>query len=277
MEVDAQVGTVLEALQSRPEVAANTVIVFTSDHGEYGSSHGLRGKGASAYEEAIRVPLIVKDPREKLTAAPQLVRTQLSSHVDLAGLLLTIARGSNAWRNDERYAHIAGRLDLAAILADPSAPGREFVLHATDEIVTEFAIEPYAAQAPLHVTGIRTPRAKLVTYTHWEHHSIQPLARGAEVELYDYSTQAGRLEIENGAGRNPIESDLRAQLSQAIETELREPLPRRLGEAHARGFANYFSTARHAATAAAARRKLRSERLVGQLPSGDTGGNRPGG
>ena len=37
--------------QSRPEVAANTVIVFTSDHGEYGASHGLRGKGAGAYEE----------------------------------------------------------------------------------------------------------------------------------------------------------------------------------------------------------------------------------
>ena len=39
------------------------MIVFTSDHGEYGASHGLRGKGASAYEEGIRVPLIVKDPR----------------------------------------------------------------------------------------------------------------------------------------------------------------------------------------------------------------------
>ena len=55
---------------SRPEVAANTVIVFTSDHGEYGASHGLRGKGASAYEEGIRVPLLVKDPRGVLTARP---------------------------------------------------------------------------------------------------------------------------------------------------------------------------------------------------------------
>ena len=54
-------GSVLRTLHSRPEVEANTVIVFTSDHGEYGASHGLRGKGASAYEEALRVPLIVKD------------------------------------------------------------------------------------------------------------------------------------------------------------------------------------------------------------------------
>ena len=149
LQVDEQVGRVLDALQSRPEVAANTVIVFTSDHGEYGGSHGLRGKGAGAYDEAIRVPLLVADPRGKLTSAPEEQRTQLTSSVDVAPLLLTIASGSDAWRSERRYEHLAQRLDLAAILADPSAPGRPYVLHATDETVTEFAIEPYAADAPL--------------------------------------------------------------------------------------------------------------------------------
>ena len=46
-EVDGHIGRVLDALERRPRVAANTVIVFTSDHGEYGASHGLRGKGAA--------------------------------------------------------------------------------------------------------------------------------------------------------------------------------------------------------------------------------------
>src|ERR1019366_3115343 len=45
-EVDRHVGHVLRTLASNPKVAANTVVVFTSDHGEYGASHGLRGKGA---------------------------------------------------------------------------------------------------------------------------------------------------------------------------------------------------------------------------------------
>ena len=45
LEVDHHVGHVMRTLESRPEVAANTVIVFTSDHGEYGASHGLRGQG----------------------------------------------------------------------------------------------------------------------------------------------------------------------------------------------------------------------------------------
>ena len=89
-----------DTLDSRPQVAANTVIVFTSDHGEYGASHGLRGKGAGAYEEAIRVPLIVKDPRGVLTSAPERARTQLTSSVDVAPLLLTIASGSDEWRRE---------------------------------------------------------------------------------------------------------------------------------------------------------------------------------
>jgi len=36
-DVDHHIGRVLRTLQSSPEVAENTVIVFTSDHGEYGS------------------------------------------------------------------------------------------------------------------------------------------------------------------------------------------------------------------------------------------------
>ncbi len=263
LEVDRHIGQVMRTLESRPEVAANTVIVFTSDHGEYGASHGLRGKGASAYEECTRVPLLVKDPRGLLTAAPEVQRTQLSSSVDVAPLLLTIATGSDAWRSDPHYAQIAGRLDLAAILADPTAPGRSFVLHATDETVTEFAVEPYAADAPLHVVAMRTPQAKYVTYSNWPYSGIAPKSEGQEVELYDYSTHSGRLELHNSAGESALEEGLRAEYEQAFNEELRAPLPRRLVPAHARGFADYFSTARHIAISAAARRKRRGEREAG--------------
>jgi arylsulfatase A-like enzyme len=264
LQVDRHIGQVTRTLESRPEIAANTVIVFTSDHGEYGASHGLRGKGASGYEECIRVPLLVKDPRGLLTAAPETPRTQLSSSVDVAPLLLTIATGSDVWRGDPHYSHIAGRLDLAGILADPSAPGRELVLHATDETVTEFAIEPYAADAPLHVVAMRTPQAKYATYTNWPYDGITPKAQGEEVELYDYSTQSGRLELHNSAGESSLEEGLRAEYERAFKDELRAPLPGRLVAAHARGFADYFSTARHSAVSAAARRKRRSEREAGQ-------------
>ncbi|MGH2833955.1 MAG: sulfatase-like hydrolase/transferase, partial [Solirubrobacteraceae bacterium] len=126
-EVDGHIGGVLETLASRPSVAANTVVVFTSDHGEYGGAHGLRGKGAGAYEEAIRVPLVVRDPRGTLNAAPGQIREQLSSSVDVAPLLMSIASGSQAWREESRYAHLANRLDITGILTDPSARGRSHV------------------------------------------------------------------------------------------------------------------------------------------------------
>jgi arylsulfatase A-like enzyme len=265
LEVDRHIGHVLRVLESRPEVAANTVVLFTSDHGEYGASHGLRGKGASGYEECIRVPLIVKDPRGVLTSEPEHVRNQLTSSVDVAPLLLTIASGSNDWRSEPHYAHIAERLDLAAILADPTSPGRPYVLHATDETVTEFAVEPYAADAPLHVVAMRTPQAKFATYSNWPGEGIVPLSPGQETELYDYGSYSGRLELHNSAGNSPLEAALRAEFEQAFNDELRQPLPGRLRAAHAAGFADYFSTAKNVATKAAVRRKLRSERSVGPL------------
>ncbi len=147
------------------------------------------------------MPLIVKDPRGVLTRAPERVREQLTSSVDVAPLLLTIASGSDDWRREPHYAHLADRLDLAGILADPAAPGRPYVLHATDETVTEFAIEPYAADAPLHVIALRTPEAKYATYSNWPAEGIDPLSSGQESELYDYRTHSGRLELHNAAGQ----------------------------------------------------------------------------
>ncbi len=58
---DEQVGLVLDALANSP-FAQNTIIVFLSDHGEYGGSHGLRRKGNAVYDESIRVPFYVQFP-----------------------------------------------------------------------------------------------------------------------------------------------------------------------------------------------------------------------
>jgi arylsulfatase A-like enzyme len=257
--VDGHVGRILRTLRSRPEVAANTVVLFTSDHGEYGASHGLRGKGGGAYEEAIRVPLVVKDLRGKLTAAPRRARTQLTSSVDVAPLLLTIAHGSQAWREDPHYAHLAGRADLASMLADPSAPGRPHVLHTTDEIVTEFATEAYAANAPLHVVALRTAMAKYATYSNWRPDGITQEPGAQERELYDYRTRAGRHELRNVAGASRLEPALHAALERALHEELRGPLPGRLQPAHGRGFSDYFLTATQAALRATSARLRREE------------------
>ncbi|HTB50773.1 MAG TPA: sulfatase-like hydrolase/transferase [Solirubrobacteraceae bacterium] len=278
-EVDGHIGAVLNTLASRPDVAANTVILFTSDHGEYGASHGMRGKGGGAYEEAIRVPLIVRDLRDRqITQAPAQTRTGLTSSVDVAPLMLDIATGSSSWRNDGIYSHIASRHDVSAMLGDPSAPGREYVLHATDETVTEFALEPYAADAPLHVVALRTPKAKYATYSNFAPDSIKLLKAGRETELYDYSTAQGRMELNNVAGRSALESKLNAQMQRAVRDELREPLPKRLYSAHKRGLLDYFNTAERAATKATEERRKRAERETEEeAPFGEEPGLANGG
>jgi arylsulfatase A-like enzyme len=263
-EVDGQIGRVLRALHSNPEVAAKTVIVFTADHGEYAGSHGLRGKGGGVYDEGIRVPLIVKDPTGTYTRAPHRVRSQLTSSVDVAPLLLTIASGSDRWRQDPRYAHIAGRLALERLLGDPHAHGRPYVLHATDELISEFADELYAANAPLHVVALRTHHEKYATYSEWPAHGTEVLAARQERELYDYRTRRGRLELDNVAGRHPFEGRIHALLERAIAHELRAQLPDALTDARDAGFEDYFALAKKGVIMAGRRRASRARRRARQ-------------
>jgi arylsulfatase A-like enzyme len=265
LEVDRHVGRVMATLARQPKVMENTIVVFTSDHGEYAASHGLRGKGAGMYEEAIRVPLIVADISGRLGTVPGSVRNQLTSAVDLAPLLLTLSSGSADWRLDPRYAHLATRADLAAMLGDPAAPGRSYALHATDEVLTEFALLPHDAQAPLHVKGIITPTAKYATYSHWKAGTVEALAAGEESELYDYTTRGGFQEIDNRAGRHPLEQQLHSTLRQATRDELHAPLPFTLVDAQQRGLTHYQALAEQARRGSDIHRLRAVERIVRRI------------
>ena len=55
--VDAQIGRLLDSLE-KAGLDKNTVVVFTSDHGDHDSAHRLEHKD-TYYEEAVRVPFII--------------------------------------------------------------------------------------------------------------------------------------------------------------------------------------------------------------------------
>ena len=59
--IDDQVGRILESLEEIGQ-REQTVILFTSDHGEMLGDHGLIQKGCRFYEGLVRVPLIVSWP-----------------------------------------------------------------------------------------------------------------------------------------------------------------------------------------------------------------------
>jgi arylsulfatase A-like enzyme len=244
-QVDVQIGRVLDTLRSRPKVAANTVVVFTSDHGEHAGSHGLRAKGGGAYEEAIRVPLYIADPRGLLSKGRASTRKQLTSSVDLAPLLLTIAHGSPSWRAQARYSHLATRADIAAIARRPRSSGRPWVAHVTDETTVEELSYSYnfANEAPHHVAAVRTRAAKYATYSTWKEGTIDVDPVDQDRELYDYGTPGGRREVENIAGRNTRLEQAMSRLLErkVIPAEVRKPLPRRLKAAQDEGMADFFA------------------------------------
>ena len=60
-QIDDQFGRILKALEESGQ-RENTVIIFTSDHGESLGDHGLMYKGCRFYEGLVRVPLIFSWP-----------------------------------------------------------------------------------------------------------------------------------------------------------------------------------------------------------------------
>ena len=54
---DHHVGRLLAAVQSDPDLAANTLIVFAADHGESLGEHSYWGHGRNLYEPTLHIPL----------------------------------------------------------------------------------------------------------------------------------------------------------------------------------------------------------------------------
>ena len=85
--MDKQIGQILDHLDAKG-LTDNTLVVFTSDHGHFYGHHGLTAKGAFQYEDAIRVPFLVRQPG--CVPAGQ-VSESIQSLVDLAPTFLTTA------------------------------------------------------------------------------------------------------------------------------------------------------------------------------------------
>ncbi|MFB0546582.1 MAG: sulfatase-like hydrolase/transferase, partial [Anaerolineae bacterium] len=84
--IDDQIGRLLRSLEEEG-ILDDTLIIFTSDHGEFLGQHGLWHK-MHAYEEAIRVPLVLRHPRE----AGAGVRSRMgASLIDIVPTILSVA------------------------------------------------------------------------------------------------------------------------------------------------------------------------------------------
>lgn len=83
--IDNEMGRVLEALD-RLELSENTLIVFTTDHGELLGDHGMWMKGPFHYESLVNIPLILRWPKGIPAGGRE---TSVVSQVDLAPTILS--------------------------------------------------------------------------------------------------------------------------------------------------------------------------------------------
>ncbi len=85
--MDDQIARLVQHLEERGE-RDNTVIVFTSDHGDLLGDHGLPTKGIKPYDSGIRCPLILNGPGIEPEVSDDLLCTLdfFPSFCDLAGV-----------------------------------------------------------------------------------------------------------------------------------------------------------------------------------------------
>lgn len=119
-EVDFHVGTILQALADL-ELADETIVVFTSDHGEWLGEHFKWGKGYPGEDAVSRVPLLLRMPGggagtrvSRIVEAVDVVPTLL----ELAGCqipppvqgqsLLPLCQGAVSWEKDDAIMEMAG-------------------------------------------------------------------------------------------------------------------------------------------------------------------------
>jgi arylsulfatase A-like enzyme len=109
-DVDRHVVEILDELDDLG-MADNTIIIYTSDHGELAGAHGLSGKGATAYREQTNVPFIIAHPAFQGNKSCKSV----TSHVDISTTLLSMAKNKSI-----PVKGLPGK-DISALLENPEA------------------------------------------------------------------------------------------------------------------------------------------------------------
>ncbi len=172
-DVDRQVGRVLQALrQSGKE--EDTLVVFTSDHGEGLASHHWTGK-MMYYEEEAAVPLIVS--WKGVTPAGRIDREHLVSTLDVLPTICDYA-------GIEDPPVMRGQ-SLRPIIEDPQRAGHEYV-------VSEMA------NGPTRSFMVRTNRYKYM---------VSPGRGGQKLEMF-FDMQTDRGEMTNLAGQMELANEI---------------------------------------------------------------------
>jgi choline-sulfatase len=128
--IDQAMARVLKTLEEEG-FADNTIVIYSADNGYYMGDRGFAGKW-SHYEQSLRVPLIIMDPRPSADAGRGRVEERYAMNIDLPATFLSWAgvdipriydgmdlsatvrgKGSRVWRSDMFFEHVTLRPNLS--------------------------------------------------------------------------------------------------------------------------------------------------------------------
>ncbi len=181
--VDDGLGKLLEVLDHL-KLSQNTVLVFTSDNGYYLGEHCL-GDKRSAYEESMRIPMIVRYPKLFPKGS---VRDEMVLNTDIAPTFLDLA-------GIPVPSHMQGRSMVPLLTGTNTAWRKSFL--------AQYFVEREYPNTPA-LLAVRTLNAKLVKYP----------GHDEWTELFDLSKDP--YETRNLA-RDPAHASLRAELDAELK------------------------------------------------------------
>lgn len=202
-QIDDQMGRLFDHLEKRG-IANETMIVFTSDHGDYLGDHWL-GEKDMFHDESVRIPLIIHDPSTDADSTRGSVNTDLIESIDLAPTFLELYGGA-------AVPHILDGHSLMDTLSgtrenDP----RQYVISEYDYSF----IEPrMALDMPSRDCWLRMIFDGQYKYIHAEH--FRPM-------LFDLKADPNEL---NDLGADASYKDICAQLHEALFAWARKPRQR---------------------------------------------------
>ncbi|WPV66353.1 sulfatase/phosphatase domain-containing protein [Chitinophaga sp. LS1] len=214
--VDKEIGNLIKELYAKYgdgiSLADTAIVTYTSDHGEMGLAHGgLRQKTFVAYEEALRVPLVISNP-VLFSDHPIQQSMALATLVDIMPTFMEIANVSNA------PAGLAGT-SLLPIMAD-GTPVQNSILFTYDDTKAGSNSQWSVVNAANRIRCIRTEKWKYSYYFD---------ASGAyynEYELYDLVNDPSEYtNLAYDPAYNEVRMDLETQLHKLEVDKLRVHSP----------------------------------------------------
>jgi arylsulfatase A-like enzyme len=197
--IDHNVGRILDVLADRG-IAENTLVIYSTDHGELLGNHGLYLKGPTPYEDLLRVTMVARGPG---VAKGRIVREPVST-LDLAATFYDYGGVSGP--------HVLQSRSLAGLLAGKA--------DTRDAAYSEWHVHPSRCGVGLQLRTVRTKT----------HKCTFELGSGAG-ELYDLVNDPGEMDNRfNDPGVAEVQKELH-DIMRARPGRIRDDLPEPIGMA----------------------------------------------